>query len=73
MAIHTTANDRYSGNDHYGGQIIRKTTVVEEIELGLLTGLEETIAVEDKKSLTGFSAIAVVCCILKIDNGFTHS
>ena len=37
---------------------LSKTTVLEEIELGLSTGLEETI---------------VVCCILQIDNGFTHS
>ena len=49
-----TANDRYSGdhysgNDHYRGQIIRKTTVLEEIELGLFTGFENTTALENKK------------------------
>ena len=40
------------------GQIIGKTTILEEIELlSLFTGLE------DKKSLDGFFAIAVVCCM----------
>ena len=39
-----------------------KTTVLEEIELGLFTGFEDTTALEDKKSLTVFSAIAVVGC-----------
>ena len=37
-------------------------TVLEEIELGLFTGFEDPTALEDKKSLTVFSAIAVVCC-----------
>ena len=47
-----------------GGQIIqKKTTILEEIELCLFTGFEDTTALEDKKSLTVFSAIAVVCCI----------
>ena len=54
-----TANDRYSGdhssgNDHYRGQIIRKTIVLEENELSLFTGFEDTIVLEDKKSLTIF-------------------
>ena len=31
-----------------------KTTVLEEIELSLFTGFEETTALEDKKSLTVF-------------------
>ena len=35
-----------------------------EIELGLFTGFEDMTALEDKKSLTVFSAIAVVCCTL---------
>ena len=30
------------------------TTVLEEIELGLITGFEDTTALEDKKSLTVF-------------------
>ena len=55
----STASDRYSGDhysgiDHYRGQIIQKTTVLEEIELGLFTGFEDTTALEDKKSLTVF-------------------
>ena len=40
-----------------------KTTVLEEIELDLFTAFENTTALEDKKSLTIFSAIAVVACI----------
>ena len=43
-------------------KLSEKTTVLEEIELGLFTGFEDTTALEDKKSLTVFSAIAVVCC-----------
>ena len=43
----------------------KKTTVLEEIELDLFTGFEDTTALEDKKSRTVFSAIAVVCCIDK--------
>ena len=39
-----------------------KMTFLEEIELSLITGFEETTALEDKKSLTVVSAIAVVCC-----------
>ena len=39
-----------------------KTTILEEIELGLFTGFEDMTALEDKKSLTVFSAIAVVWC-----------
>ena len=46
----TTIEDRLS----------EKTTVLEEIELDLFTGFEDTTALEDKKSLTVFSAIAVV-------------
>ena len=37
-------------------------TVLEEIELGLFTGFEDTTALEDKKSVAVFSAIAVVGC-----------
>ena len=44
-------------------KLSEKTTILEEIELGLFTGFEDTTALEDKKSLTVFSAIAVVCCI----------
>ena len=59
--------DNYSGNDYYRGQIIRKTTVLEEIELGLFTGFEDmTALLEDKKGLTVVSAIAVVCCYQSI-------
>ena len=50
----TTIEDKLSG----------KTTVLEEIELGLFTGFEDTTAFEDKKSLTVFSAIAVVGCTM---------
>ena len=52
----------YSGNDHYRGQIIRKNFLLEEIELCLFNGFEDTTALEDKKCLTVFSAIAVVGC-----------
>ena len=52
IAETTTIEDKLSG----------KTTVLEEIELGLFTGFEDTTALEDKKSLAVFSAIAVVCC-----------
>ena len=45
-------------------KLSEKTTVLEEIELGLFTGFEDTTALEDKKSLTVFSAIAVVGCII---------
>ena len=45
-------------------KLSEKTTILEEIELGLFTGFEDTTALEDKKSLTVFSAIAVVGCIL---------
>ena len=37
-------------------------TVLEEIELGLFTGFEDTTALEDKKGLTFFSAKLVVDC-----------
>ena len=40
---------RFSGNDHFSGQIIQKTTVLEENEPVLFTGLEDTTALEDKK------------------------
>ena len=43
-------------------KLSEKTTVLEEIELGLFTGFEDTTTLEDKKSLTVFAAIAVVCC-----------
>ena len=43
-------------------KLSEKTTVLEEIELGLFTGFEDTTTLEDKKSLTVFSAIAVVGC-----------
>ena len=43
-----------AGNNHYRGQIIQKTTVLEEIELGLFTGFEDMTALKDKKSLTVF-------------------
>ena len=64
-ALTNTVNERYnwdhySRNDHYKGQIIWKTTVLEEIELHLFIGFEDTTALEDKKSPTVFSAIAVV-------------
>ena len=38
-------------------------TILEEIELDLFTGFEDTTALENKKSLTVFSAKAVVGCI----------
>ena len=38
-------------------------TVLEENKLVLFTGFEDTTALEDKKSLTVFSALAVICCI----------
>ena len=44
------------------GKFFEKKTVLEEIELGLFTGFEDMTALEDKKSLTVFSAIAVVGC-----------
>ena len=42
-----TPSDRYSG-DHYKGQIIRKTTVLEEMEQSLFTSFEDTTALEEK-------------------------
>ena len=64
-------NDRYSGN-HYIAEattiedkLSKKSTVLEEIELGLFTGFEDTTALEDQKESDSFSAIAVVGCILK--------
>ena len=44
-------------------KISEKPTILEEIELGLFTGFEDTTTLEDKKSLTVFSAIAVVDCM----------
>ena len=44
IAETTTAEDKLS----------EKPTVLEEIELGLFTGFEDTTALEDKKSLTVF-------------------
>ena len=41
-------------------KLSEKTTVLEEIQLDLLTGFEDTTALEDKKNLTVFSALAVV-------------
>ena len=35
-------------------KLSEKLTVLEEIELGLFTGFEDTTALEDKKSLTVF-------------------
>ena len=35
-------------------KLSEKTTVLEEIELGLFTGFEDTTALKDKKSLTVF-------------------
>ena len=35
-------------------KLSEKTTVLEEIELGLFTGFEDSTALEDKKSLTVF-------------------
>ena len=35
-------------------KLSEKTTVVEEIELGLFTGFEDTTALKDKKRLTIF-------------------
>ena len=51
-------------------KLSEKTTVLEEIELGLFTGFEDTTALEDKKSLTVFSAIVVVGCI---SSDYTYS
>ena len=68
ISLGCTANDRFSRH-HYSktttleDKLSEKTIVLEEFELGLFTGFEDTTALEDKKSLTGFSAIAVVCCI----------
>ena len=52
IAVTTTIEDNLS----------HKTNVLYEIELGLITIFEDTTALEDKRSLTVFSAIAVVCC-----------
>ena len=46
-------------------KLFEKNTVLEEIELGLFTGFEDTTTLEDKKSMTVFSAIAVVRCIVQ--------
>ena len=40
-------------------KLSEKTIVVEEIKLGLFNGFEDATALEDKKSLTVFSAIGV--------------
>ena len=60
-------------NQYYSAEIgptedklSKKTTVLEEIELDLFIGFEDTTALEDKKSLTVFSAIAVVGCTCRI-------
>ena len=45
-------------------KLSEKTTILEEIELGLFTDFEDTTALEDKKSLTVFSAIEVVGCTI---------
>ena len=37
-----------------GDKLSEKTTVLEEIELGLFNGFEDTTTLEDKKSLTVF-------------------
>ena len=44
-------------------KLSEKTTVLEEIQLDLFNGFEDTTALEDKKNLTVFSALAVVGCI----------
>ena len=44
-------------------KLFEKMIVLEEIEPSLFTGFEDTTTLEDKKSLTVFSAIAVVRCI----------
>ena len=44
-------------------KLSEQTTALEEIELSLFTGFQDRTALEDKQSLTVFSAIAVVCCI----------
>ena len=49
-------------------QISEKTTVLEENKLVLFAGFEDTTALEDKKGLTIFSAIAVVCCTRFLQN-----
>ena len=63
-----TGNDRlsghrFSGNDRFSGQIVGKKTILEENELILFTGFEDTTALEHKKGLTGFSAKPVIDCI----------
>ena len=45
-------------------KLYKKATVLEDIEQGLFTGFEDMTSLEDKKGLTVFSAIAVVCCIM---------
>ena len=49
----------------FSDKLSEKTTVLEEIELDLFTGFEDTTALEDQKESDRFSAIAVVGCILK--------
>ena len=51
-------------------KLFEKTTVLEKIELGLFTGFEDATALEDKKSLTVFSAIVVVCCTSLLSKTF---
>ena len=70
----STVNDQYSGhrfsgNNHFSGQIIQKTTILEENEPVLFTGLEDTTALEDKKGLTVFSAKPVVDCTMPRHTG----
>ena len=59
MQIYTAkdnySSNHYSGNDHYSVQIIRKTTVLEEVELGLFTGFEDTTAKEKKSRFFRYS------------------
>ena len=52
---------RFSGSDHFSGQIIRKTPILEETEPVLTTGFEDSIALEKKSD--HFSAKPVVHCI----------
>ena len=60
IAETTTIEDKLSEN----------TTALEEIEPGLFTGFKDATALEDKKSLTVFSAIVVVRCTMCISSLF---
>ena len=59
IAETTTTEDKLS----------EKTNVLKEIELDLFTGFADATALEDQKSLTVFSAIAVVCCTRATTSG----